>query len=86
MSPAVPKLKEALAATNIQTPRIPVISNVDAVPHSDPEAIKEILSQQITSPVIGLAWSCLAWLGLAWLGLAWFGLPLILQGCKRLLS
>ena len=46
MAPAVGKLKEALAATNIVTPRLPVISNVDAQPHSDPETIKDILSRQ----------------------------------------
>lgn len=34
-----------------QEPRLPVISNVDAAPHSDPEAIKAILAQQLTAPV-----------------------------------
>ena len=38
--------REALASTRIQTPRIAVISNVDAKPHSDPEVIKEILALQ----------------------------------------
>mmetsp|Transcript_15720 Transcript_15720/g.49389 ORF Transcript_15720/g.49389 Transcript_15720/m.49389 type:complete len:376 (+) Transcript_15720:71-1198(+) len=52
MSPAAEQLQEALAATNFVTPRIPVISNVDAVPHSDPETIKKILAQQLTSPVL----------------------------------
>ncbi|KXZ48432.1 hypothetical protein GPECTOR_28g842 [Gonium pectorale] len=52
MSPAVGKLREALAATTISTPRIPVVSNVDAAPHSDPEVIKDILSRQVTSPVL----------------------------------
>ncbi|GMH38114.1 hypothetical protein BSKO_05998 [Bryopsis sp. KO-2023] len=51
MSPAVDQLKEALAGTEIVTPRIPVISNVDAEPHSSPEVIKDILSRQVTSPV-----------------------------------
>jgi len=51
MQPAVEKLREALAGTNIVTPRIPVISNVDAQPHSDPDTIKDILSRQVTSPV-----------------------------------
>ena len=46
MAPAVTQLKAALAATNIVTPRIPVISNVDAQPHSDPDTIKDILSRQ----------------------------------------
>ncbi|KAI8474452.1 MAG: acyl transferase/acyl hydrolase/lysophospholipase [Monoraphidium minutum] len=51
MAPAAEKLQAALAATNIVTPRIPVISNVDAQPHSDPATIKAILAQQLTSPV-----------------------------------
>lgn len=51
MQPAVSRLESALAATEIRTPRIPVISNVDAQPHSDPNTIKQILAQQVTSPV-----------------------------------
>lgn len=51
MSSAVPKLEAALAATEFKVPRIPVISNVDAQPHSDPQMIKDILSRQVTSPV-----------------------------------
>ena len=47
MSPAVQKLEAALSTTKISTPRIPVISNVDAQPHSDPETIKKILAQQV---------------------------------------
>ncbi|KAH9662088.1 (Acyl-carrier-protein) S-malonyltransferase [Citrus sinensis] len=51
MEPAVTRLEAALAATQINTPRMPVISNVDAQPHADPEVIKKILAQQVTSPV-----------------------------------
>ncbi|CAI5465072.1 unnamed protein product [Closterium sp. Yama58-4] len=51
MAPAVPRLEEALANTTFHTPRIPVVSNVDMRPHSDPAVIKRILAQQITSPV-----------------------------------
>ncbi|CAA6669288.1 unnamed protein product [Spirodela intermedia] len=51
MEPAVSRLEAALAETEIVTPRIPVISNVDAQPHSDPETIKRILARQVTSPV-----------------------------------
>nr|XP_011461448.1 PREDICTED: malonyl-CoA-acyl carrier protein transacylase, mitochondrial isoform X2 [Fragaria vesca subsp. vesca] len=46
MDPAVSRLEAKLAATQIRTPRIPVISNVDAQPHSDPEVIKKILARQ----------------------------------------
>ncbi|KAK9862105.1 hypothetical protein WJX84_002827 [Apatococcus fuscideae] len=52
MQPAVERLREALAGTNVVTPRIPVISNVDAEPHSDPQVIKDILARQVTSPVL----------------------------------
>ncbi|KAJ4725495.1 Malonyl-CoA:Acyl carrier protein transacylase [Melia azedarach] len=51
MEPAVSRLEAALAATHIRTPRMPVISNVDAQPHADPEKIKKILARQVTSPV-----------------------------------
>ena len=47
MAPAVDKLKEALASTTMTTPRIPVVSNVDAQPHSDPDTIKDILARQV---------------------------------------
>jgi [acyl-carrier-protein] S-malonyltransferase len=47
MAPAAEKLQEALNNTNIVTPRIPVISNVDAQPHSDPATIKAILVKQV---------------------------------------
>lgn len=52
MAPAAEKLAEALANTTLSAPRIPVISNVDVAPHSDPETIKEILKQQLTGPVM----------------------------------
>lgn len=51
MNPAVSRLEAALAATEIITPRIPVISNVDAQPHANPDTIKNILARQVTSPV-----------------------------------
>eukprot|EP00879_Flechtneria_rotunda_P003738 GHRR01003976.1.p1 GENE.GHRR01003976.1~~GHRR01003976.1.p1 ORF type:complete len:351 (+),score=140.96 GHRR01003976.1:61-1113(+) len=51
MAPAAEKLQEALNNTTIVAPRIPVISNVDVQPHSDPETIKQILTKQLTSPV-----------------------------------
>lgn len=38
-------------STTVQEPRLPVISNVDAAPHSDPDTIKKILAQQLTGPV-----------------------------------
>ncbi|CAE8641967.1 unnamed protein product [Polarella glacialis] len=52
MAPAVPKLREVLAGVDLKRPRIPVVSNVDAKAHSDPEIIKEILAKQVTAPVM----------------------------------
>ena len=43
MEPAVERLRAALADVPLQKPRIPVISNVDAQPHDDPEEIRELL-------------------------------------------
>eukprot|EP00571_Detonula_confervacea_P013564 CAMPEP_0172310396 /NCGR_PEP_ID=MMETSP1058-20130122/11463_1 /TAXON_ID=83371 /ORGANISM="Detonula confervacea, Strain CCMP 353" /LENGTH=349 /DNA_ID=CAMNT_0013023197 /DNA_START=61 /DNA_END=1110 /DNA_ORIENTATION=- len=52
MAPAVDSLKEVLEGIEIKKPRIPVISNVDAKPHSDPDTIRELLAKQVTSPVM----------------------------------
>lgn len=52
MAPAVPKLQKVLDEVEIKKPRIPVISNVDAKPHSDPATIKKLLANQVTSPVL----------------------------------
>lgn len=51
MEPAVERLRAALANVSLQKPRIPVISNVDARPHDDPNEIREFLIQQVCSPV-----------------------------------
>lgn len=52
MAPAVSALEDVLDTIEISKPRIPVISNVDAKPHSDPEVIKKLLATQVTSPVL----------------------------------
>eukprot|EP00961_Rhodomonas_salina_P246391 3329252-Rhodomonas_salina.2 len=52
MGSAVEKLAKVLDEIEIKKPRIPVISNVDASPHSDPAVIREILTKQVTSPVM----------------------------------
>ncbi len=51
MAPAVTELTEVLQGATLQAPRIPVISNVDARPHSDPEEIRELLVKQVVNPV-----------------------------------
>jgi [acyl-carrier-protein] S-malonyltransferase len=51
MQSAVEKLTEALSGANLSPPRIPVVSNVDARPHDDPEEIRRLLIEQVVSPV-----------------------------------
>jgi [acyl-carrier-protein] S-malonyltransferase len=51
MKPADEKLAAALAEIRLQAPSIPVWSNVDAKPHSDPTEIRELLVRQVVSPV-----------------------------------
>jgi len=51
MRPADERLAEALARVPMHAPRIPVISNVDAGPHHDPEEIRRILVKQVLEPV-----------------------------------
>lgn len=51
MQSAVAKLVAALADVPMRKPEIPVVSNVDAVPHDDPEEIRDILVKQVISPV-----------------------------------
>ncbi len=51
MQSAVDKLAEALADVPMAPPKSPVISNVDARPHDDPEQIRELLVRQVVSPV-----------------------------------
>jgi [acyl-carrier-protein] S-malonyltransferase len=51
MKPADERLAEALASVTVSRPRIPVISNVDAQAHEDPETIRQNLVRQVVSPV-----------------------------------
>lgn len=51
MCPADEKLAAALSAVSLQPPRIPVVSNVDAQTHDDPEEIRRLLVRQVVSPV-----------------------------------
>jgi [acyl-carrier-protein] S-malonyltransferase len=52
MQPAVERLTAALAAVSLKSPRIPVICNVDAQAHNDPELLRELLIRQVVSPVL----------------------------------
>ncbi len=51
MQSAVEKLASALANVKMSSPRIPVLSNVDAQSHSDPEEIRDLLIKQVVAPV-----------------------------------
>ena len=60
MQPAVERLTAALAAVDFKVPRIPVVSNVDAQPHNDPEEIRSLLVRQVVQPVL---WeNCMRWI------------------------
>jgi [acyl-carrier-protein] S-malonyltransferase len=52
MQPAVERLAEALAEVPMSKPTLCVVSNVDAAPHEDPEEIRQLLIQQVVSPVL----------------------------------
>lgn len=51
MQPAADSLKKALASAQFNAPRIPVISNVTAKPHNNVDSIRNLLADQLLSPV-----------------------------------
>lgn len=51
MKPAADGLAEMLAVTPFETPRVPVIANVNCQPHGDPDTIRRRLTEQLTQPV-----------------------------------
>lgn len=51
MRPADEALAEVLAEVEIRSPEIPVVSNVDAQTHTDPEEIRQLLIRQVLHPV-----------------------------------
>ncbi len=52
MQPAADAFKQALAKIEVRTPRMPFVSNVTGALVEDPEQIRDLLVQQITSPVL----------------------------------
>jgi [acyl-carrier-protein] S-malonyltransferase len=52
MKPADEALAQALAEVTIRPPRVPVWSNVDAQPHTEPEEIRRLLVRQVLQPVL----------------------------------
>lgn len=51
MQPAVDALTDALSEVTFSKPEMLFVSNVDAMPHDDPEEIRDLLLKQICSPV-----------------------------------
>jgi [acyl-carrier-protein] S-malonyltransferase len=51
MQPAADRMAEVLAKTKISFPAVPVIANVSAAPCSDPDDIRRLLVEQVTSRV-----------------------------------
>lgn len=51
MAPAAAQLAGVLEAIDIRTPRVPVMSNVTGAAHGEPDEIRALLVQQVTSCV-----------------------------------
>jgi [acyl-carrier-protein] S-malonyltransferase len=51
MKPAAEKLRERLAATPLQSPRIPVVNNIEVKVESEPDRIRAALYEQAFGPV-----------------------------------
>lgn len=51
MRPADERLAAALAKAELDSPKLPVVSNVDGLPHQDPTEIRAILVRQVLEPV-----------------------------------
>jgi [acyl-carrier-protein] S-malonyltransferase len=52
MKPADARLAEALAGVPLRKPEIPLVSNVDAATHDDPDELRDLLVRQVVSPVL----------------------------------
>lgn len=51
MQPAADRLRTVLAEARVAEPRIPVVSNVTAGYHRDPNSIRDLLGAQVVQPV-----------------------------------
>jgi [acyl-carrier-protein] S-malonyltransferase len=69
MQPAAEAMATALDAVELRIPRVPVVTNVTAVPESDPIRLKELLVAQVTHSV---RWrESVAWMAGAGVTEAW---------------
>ena len=51
MKPAAEALREKLASVKLQTPKIPVVNNIDVAVQTEPDAIRDALYRQAFGPV-----------------------------------
>ncbi len=51
MKPAAERLRERLAGVTLQSPRIPVVNNIDVLVQTEPDAIRDALYRQAFGPV-----------------------------------
>jgi [acyl-carrier-protein] S-malonyltransferase len=51
MDPAAAQLKQFLAGVTFRAPAVPVVANVTGLPHGGPDAIRDAMVNQVTSPV-----------------------------------
>jgi [acyl-carrier-protein] S-malonyltransferase len=51
MQPAADAMREALGSVTVNAPAVPVVANVEAVPITDPAAIRDALVRQVTGTV-----------------------------------
>jgi [acyl-carrier-protein] S-malonyltransferase len=51
MAPARDELRKAIDAATFRSPDVPVVANIDARPHDDPDEWTKLLSAQLVSPV-----------------------------------
>jgi len=51
MAPAAEVMREALAATEMAAPAVPLVANVTAAAVEDPDTIRDLLVEQVTAPV-----------------------------------
>jgi [acyl-carrier-protein] S-malonyltransferase len=51
MQPAADRLAAELARLSFRAPSVPVVTNVEAAPSTDPERLRALLVEQVTAPV-----------------------------------
>lgn len=60
MDPAAAKLRQALEATDVRSPQVPVMSNLTARPYRAPGEIRKLLVDQVNHPI---RWrECIEWM------------------------